>query len=80
MLMGSFIGICTIWTIIVCYYKKIYFLNWNDDSMNRFYYAKSYLRGNIYYMGCLVSYMTMRGPKRKKPERTLEEPLLNETE
>jgi hypothetical protein len=78
---SSLIVLCTIGTIIVCYVKDIHFLNWNDNSMNEYYYAKSYLRGNIYYTGCLVSYMTMRGPKRKKPEpEALEEPLLNPEE
>lgn len=50
--------------------------------MNKYYYPKSWLRGNVYYMGCLMSYMTMRGPPRKpreapKPEG-FEEPLLSE--
>lgn len=54
--------------------------------MNVYYYAKSYLRGNIYYMGCLVSYMTMKGkrrPKKKKPQpegEGLQESLLNQQE
>lgn len=80
---GSLIGICTLATIIVCYARNLWFLNWNDQSMNEYYYAKSYLRGNIYYMGCLVSYMTMKGPRRpKKPEvaEGLEQPLLNPEE
>lgn len=77
-MMSSLIGICTVLTIIICYVKKIHFLNWDDNSMNVHYYAKSYLRGNIYYFGGLFYYLTMRGPRRKKLE--IEEPLLNEEE
>jgi len=82
---GSLVALCTIATIIVCYAKDIYFVNWNDQSMNVYYYAKSYLRGNIYYMGCMVSYMTMKGPRRPKKSKEdksegLDEPLLSKEE
>lgn len=84
MLTGSLAGICTILTIIVVFVDKVHFLNYDDGSVNVYYYAKFYLRGNVYYLGCLMSYMTMRGPQRKPktPETNggLEEPLLSEAE
>lgn len=61
---SSLAGLCTVLTIVVCYWKKIYWINYNDGSMNVYYYAKSYLRGNVYYLGCLVAYVTMRDKKR----------------
>ena len=68
---GGLIAVCTALTFYVCYKHNVYWLNWNDQSMNVYYYTKSYLRGNVYYMGCLVSYMTMRGHKsnKKKPKK-----------
>jgi peptidoglycan/LPS O-acetylase OafA/YrhL len=88
---SALIAACTIGTIVVCYVKDLYWLNWNDQSMNVYYYAKSYLRGSVYYMGCLISYLTMRGSrgggKKKKKEvkqegqtEDLAEPLLNPEE
>lgn len=66
----SLIALCTLLTIIVCYVKDIYWINFNDGSMNKFYYAKSYLRGNVYYIGSLVAYLTMRGGKKKKGKKS----------
>lgn len=81
MVCSALIAITTILTIIICLVKNIHFLNWDDQKMNEFYYPKSYLRGNVYYMGCLMSYLTMRGPPRKPREKVgadgIEEPLLS---
>jgi hypothetical protein len=76
---GSLAGICTIWTIIVVYKDKVHFLNYDDNSINKYYYPKFYLRGNTYFLGCLMSYMTMKGPPRK-PKPVEQEPELTEDE
>jgi len=84
MLTGSLAGICTILTVIMVFVDKIHFLNFDNNSINQYYYAKFYLRGNVYYLGCLMSYFTMRGPQRKPkaPENQdeLEEPLISAEE
>lgn len=84
MLTGSLAGICTILTIIIVFVDKVHFLNFDNNSINVYYYAKFYLRGNVYYLGCLMSYLTMKGPQRKPrvPENkdALAEPLITEEE
>jgi peptidoglycan/LPS O-acetylase OafA/YrhL len=69
---SSLVFLTTVLTIWVCYKDNVWYLNYNDGSLNVHYYAKSYLRGVIYYLGSLVAYVTMRGPKRKKPKKNLE--------
>lgn len=65
----ALVALCTILTVVVCYQKDLYWLNYYDNSMQKFYYSKSYLRGNIYYMGSLVAYLTMKGGKGKKGKK-----------
>lgn len=68
-LSSSLALLCTALTIIVCYWKNLHWLNYDDGKMNQYYYAKSYLRGNLYYLGCLVAYITSKDKGAKKKHK-----------
>ena len=72
---------CTGLTIYICYKDSIPWLNYNAPSkMNDLYYSKSYLRGNIYYLGAIFCYATtpmVRRPPRPRAKSEWDNPMLS---
>jgi hypothetical protein len=77
---ASLAGASAIITIIVIYHYKMKWLNYDNKTMYKYYYAKSYCRGVVYYLGCLMSYMIMKGPPRKPKEADPNDALLSPEE
>lgn len=61
---SALVFICTAATIFVCWWYKLQWMNYDNADMYIHYYPKSYLRGNVYYLGCLFCYATMPGGKK----------------